>query len=644
MKKFRLHILIFIISLTIPMSYLIIRTYKSLEQEEAATLRFFSETIFNDMEEELSSLIIKEELRSVDEYNLPAFPEGTENDDDRDRVGITGPLPSYIIGYFQNNPDGTYQSPISLNSDIRENSIQAEIDRVNTIFNNKKRTAPETFKPHVSIFGSIRDKNLDESISEPLKQKKTIASKYLDISKSSKKKTYLGKKKTRVEEISVDQALNVAQNSKVQSIPKKESRISEEETGRDATQLSFGFSESAPATNRQNDPKKEQITDTQKLQVEIDPLQSIFIDDEKIFIFRRIVLDNNIYRQGFIIQIESFFKHLSDNFFMNHPISKYTRLVISARDADKSVMKIQSGSDVSKPLFEIMRTFPRPFSFITISLESEKIPTSTGRKTINIMIFMIFTITLVGFFTIYKSIESMINMSERRSNFVSSVTHELKTPLTNIRMYIEMLEYGIAKNKERKKEYFRILNSESGRLSRLINNVLEFSKLEKKQRTFNLKTGFLVGVLEKLKDVLNEKMKQEGFQMIIQHKTESQFMYDREAMLQILINLVENSIKFGISSSDKVILITIRDTHNHVRIDVSDKGQGIPVKSLSKIFDDFYRAENSLTRTTGGTGIGLSLVKKYTEGMGGRVMAANNQDAGCTISLFFPVITNMKME
>ena len=105
-------------------------------------------------------------------------------------------------------------------------------------------------------------------------------------------------------------------------------------------------------------------------------------------------------------------------------------------------------------------------------------------------------------------------------------------------------------------------------------------------------------------------------------------------LIQILINLIENSIKFGRHSAVKQIRILVTVDGENVRIAVSDTGPGIPRHSLAKVFDDFYRVDNELTRRTGGTGIGLALVKKFITAMGGRVQAANNDGPGCTITLF----------
>jgi len=261
---------------------------------------------------------------------------------------------------------------------------------------------------------------------------------------------------------------------------------------------------------------------------------------------------------------------------------------------------------------------------------------SAGRHTLTIMLVVLAAVVLMGLFAIYQSVRAIVDLSERRSQFVSSVTHELKTPLTNIRMYIEMLEQGIAQNPEREQEYFRILDSEGARLSRLINNVLELAKLEKKQRHIDLQTGTFDDVIEEVQAVMAEKIKQEGFTLTVEAGQSRPFKYDREVMIQVLINLIENSMKFGRGAPRREIDIRTRSQEERVNIMVSDTGPGIPRQALKKIFDDFYRVENSLTRTTRGTGIGLALVKKFVHLMGGTVSAANNDGPGCTITISLP--------
>jgi signal transduction histidine kinase len=252
------------------------------------------------------------------------------------------------------------------------------------------------------------------------------------------------------------------------------------------------------------------------------------------------------------------------------------------------------------------------------------------------MMGVLAAVFLLGLGAIYRTAHAAVDLSERRNRFVSSVTHELKTPLTSIRMYIEMLEQGIAKDPAREQAYLRIVGSESARLSRLINNVLELSRLEKKQRRFDMRRGRFQDVLDEVQAVMGEKLRQEGFALTLGPSKETAFVYDREVMVQILINLIENSIKFGRRSEPKQIRIAVEEGVDHVAVAVSDTGPGIPRHALKKIFDDFYRVEDPLTRSTGGTGIGLALVRKFMQAMGGTVAAANNAGPGCTITLRLP--------
>jgi signal transduction histidine kinase len=204
-------------------------------------------------------------------------------------------------------------------------------------------------------------------------------------------------------------------------------------------------------------------------------------------------------------------------------------------------------------------------------------------------------------------------------------------------MYIEMLDQGIAATPEREQEYVGILASESARLSGLINNVLELSRLEKQTRRLELKTGDLSDVLAELQSIMTENLAREGFLLKVVADGLPAFAYDREVLVQVLINLMENSIKFGRHLPQRQITISAGAADGWVTLTVSDTGPGIPRQALKHVFDDFYRVDNGLARTTGGTGIGLALVKKFILAMGGKVGATNNDGPGCTIRISLPL-------
>ena len=641
MKRLKVFIFIFCIALSVPLAYLVLQTYRGLAQEEKRTLRYFAETLFDEMEKELAAIVLQEEGRAIDEYNYQSIPSGLVPGAIDAAPSPLSKLPEkdYILGYFQNNPDGSFQTPLT---DSKENvpqdrsNLVSQLEEINKIFNTKRFSATVATKaPAAKV--PVRQKE---------KQEIGFADKYLDLSKSQQPKAYLGRKEKRVEEITIAQARRIAPQEK-NEIAKDRREWSESESGRRSSlyvkdRVSEGFMDQKYRGDLSSDYAEEsdrlatQPFEAKKYQVEVAPLQSIFIDSDKVFIFRRIMINNQIYRQGFILQSRTFLQHLANMHFVRQPLARYTNLSLKVRNQGIETEIVNVGAATERINFMLNRTFPSPFAFLSASLVCDQIPRSASRGTLNVIIGLLAVVVLMGLFAIYKSARTVVDLSERRSNFVSSVTHELKTPLTNIRMYIEMLEQGIAQDKDREQEYFHILGSESERLSRLINNVLELSNLEKKQRHIHMQEGTFEDVVQEVQNVMQEKLRQEGFLFTVNMADVKSFKYDREVMILILINLLENSMKFGQAADTKQIELKVHHAADRINISVSDTGPGIPRHALKKVFDDFYRVEGSLTRKTGGTGIGLALVKKFVDLMGGTVLAENNMGPGCTITISLP--------
>jgi len=621
-------ILIFCLAVSIPLGYLVVRTYGSLKQEEVAQLRYFAETLFDKMEEELGALVRKEEGRDISQYKHNYMPADQVPGYEGLARSPLSQLPEkpYVLGYLQNNPDGSFETPLIESQDaVPEDraNVVTKLSDANEIFNLKRTSVPESFEvaqPQV--------------LAEAEKEERTsFADKYLDLSRSQRQKDYLGQEKKRVEQVPARKALSLGQQ--VESKLAKKSQVEGwSERDEEASLEGASRSEVRFRDDRAAAPAEEPADE---LQVEVDPMQSVFVNDHQIFVFRRIVINNQIYRQGLVIETDKLLDHLARAYFAQQPMARFTALRLKVLDQGREVRVVQAGKPSQKPRFSVNRSFPRPFSFLRANLTSDEVPKSAGRRTLNIMIAALAGIMLLGLFAIYQSARAIVDLSERRSNFVSSVTHEVKTPLTNIRMYIEMLEQGIARDRDREQDYFRIVGSESERLSRLINNVLEFSKLEKKQRHFDLQEGSFSDVIQDVQDIMQEKLRQEGFTLTADTEQAPPFGYDREVMIQILTNLIENSVKFGKGSPRREITIRAWPKGSWMNISVSDTGPGIPRHALKKIFDDFYRVEGDLTRTTSGTGIGLALVKRFVTAMGGSIEAKNNEGPGCTITISVPV-------
>jgi signal transduction histidine kinase len=647
MKRLKILILIFCAALSIPLGYFVWQTYRGLLQEEVATLRFFANTLLDEIEQTLEALVEREEARVIDEYNFLMSVPGSDREENDARRSPLSRLPaeSYILGYFQNNPDGSFQTPLASTdqpADADHIGAVIQLERANRKFNRIRTAVTDTIAPAAQR----------EALSPEQKTGEVFAEKYLDLTRSKEPKAALGQKEKRFEKITVAQAKNVARQEADQSAGSMESQTlsaSKQRYRRLPSERSSmaerGFAGKF-ADKKQPDSAASELDavgramaaprEAESFQVEVAPLQSVLIGNDQIFIFRRIMINQKIYRQGFILRVGAFLNHLAQNYFNNQPMANFTNLRLQVMDQGRQIQLAEAGVSIKDSTFVLQRVFPSPFAFLSATLSCDEIPRSAGRQTLMMMMGVLAAIFLIGLFAIYKSAQTLVDLSERRSQFVSSVTHELKTPLTNIRMYIEMLAQGIARDTEREQEYYQIVDSEGSRLTRLINNVLDLAKLEKKQRSLDLRPGTFEEVVAEVQTVMQAKLKQEGYTLKFFQDARHPFNYDREAMIQVLINLIENSIKFGQSAARKEITIRTYADGQWVKIAVSDFGPGIPRRSLKKIFDDFYRADNSLTQTTRGTGIGLALVKKFILLMGGRVSAENNTGVGCTIIISLP--------
>ncbi len=634
MKHLQMVIAVFALTLAVLLSLVVWRTYSGVAQEEGARLGYFAQAIIDTMESELTEMVIREENRAVDAYNYTFSPPGSTAGSQIRSPLSRPPQENYILGHLQNNPDGSFQTPLA--PDPRhpppplDDRVQ-QLERINRIFNRKKTTGvvrrPPPAKPRDTIAA-------DEEKTVP-----GYADRFVTPEASRRQRTYLGRKTQRREKITAGQAQNLARREGPAGMAlKAEHRptgAAAEATGEEA---SPGTPAPRPRAEQGDRPAEAETAAIVggRFQVEVAPLQSVFIDDDRVFMFRRILIDERIYRQGIVLRTAGLLQHLAAAHFESQPMAAFARLQLRAADEGYPGQEVQRGAPVGQARFRLQHTFPAPFDFLHATIASEVVPSSASRRVLNAMLALLATVFLVGFGAIFYSARTLIDLAERRARFVSSVTHELKTPLTNIRMYIEMLEQGVARDTDREQDYFEILNAESARLARLIKNVLELSRLEKNQRPFTLTTGTFEDVLQTLQSVMAAKLDREGFDLTVAAADLPAFAYDREAMLQVLINLVENSVKFGRHADTRRIRVEATATADEVVITVADTGPGIPRKALKKIFDDFYRVEDALTRSTGGTGIGLALVRKFIAAMGGRVTAANNKGPGCTITLRLP--------
>jgi signal transduction histidine kinase len=251
---------------------------------------------------------------------------------------------------------------------------------------------------------------------------------------------------------------------------------------------------------------------------------------------------------------------------------------------------------------------------------------------------LVFALLICGIFLTFRAIRREIKLTQAKSAFVANVSHELKTPLSLIRLFAETLELGRIKSPEKAQEYYRIINNESRRLTQLINNILDFSKIEAGRRDYQFAATDIAEVIAEVIKSYEYQIIGAGFEL----KTEIEpslpaVSIDRDAIAQALLNLLNNAVKY--SPETKRIAIKAFALEDKVIIEVCDQGIGIARSEQKKIFEKFYRVSNGLVHDTKGSGLGLAIVKHIVEAHGGEITVESVIGKGSRFIIAFPVTT-----
>ena len=237
---------------------------------------------------------------------------------------------------------------------------------------------------------------------------------------------------------------------------------------------------------------------------------------------------------------------------------------------------------------------------------------------------------------VYREQTRESRLALQRVNFVNQVSHELKTPLTNVRMYTEMLENQLDDEQVKQKRYLNIINNESKRLTRLIDNVLSFSKLERDGLDLNLQMATVQECINNTLEAFAPAFAQRGIDPKLTSHCDTNVLLDPHCTEQILNNLFSNAEKYAADSG--VLQIECWQEGDYSFIRIHDNGPGIDEYSSRSIFEQFYRASNKLTDGISGTGIGLSIARELARKHGGDlILESTTQGASFLLSLYTPV-------
>jgi signal transduction histidine kinase len=241
-----------------------------------------------------------------------------------------------------------------------------------------------------------------------------------------------------------------------------------------------------------------------------------------------------------------------------------------------------------------------------------------------------------GIILTYRSVARELALAKLKSDFVSNVSHELRTPLALIRLYAETLELGRISNSKKQQDYYEIIRKESERLTSLINNILDFSRIESGKKEYTFRETNVADLVRSTLDSYRFEIEQNGFQF--EQKIDNDLpplWVDREAIARSLLNLVNNAVKY--SSNEKYLGIRLYRHNSGVNLEVIDRGIGIPAKEHLKIFEKFYRVGDPLVHNTKGSGLGLSLVRHIVQAHGGEVAVESTPGKGSKFIITLPL-------
>lgn len=265
---------------------------------------------------------------------------------------------------------------------------------------------------------------------------------------------------------------------------------------------------------------------------------------------------------------------------------------------------------------------------------------STLRLALALIVAVLMAAILLGGWLMAADVRRQMRLAQQKTDFVSNVSHELKTPLTSIRMFADMLAEGRVNDRDRQRNYLQIISAESARLTRLINNVLDFARMERGAPVGERRPCDLVDIVQEVVNTCRPHLEAVSIPLSLEiDAQELPLTADRDALAQIMLNLISNAEKYG----GKEILVRVRVEKNgasdagFARVDVLDRGPGIPAKKQETIFQPFQRLDDSLASGITGSGLGLTLARRMARAHGGDVTYSPRPGGGSCFTLTVPL-------
>jgi len=380
-----------------------------------------------------------------------------------------------------------------------------------------------------------------------------------------------------------------------------------------------------------------QQSQSETVQIQIEPFvplvvpegdieQSIF--GGQVFLLRHVQIENKHLLQGFQLNEKKLIEEVKES--AERAVSTRERMSFELPQ-----IKNRQAKEATTKIREVAYTAILDFGFGDLVLNLIETDPAWISKRINWLrnwYFVIITVVLLAVMlslaSLWRNARAQLKLAQKKDDFISAVSHELRTPLTSIRMYSEMLEKDWVKTEDKRSEYYRSMRQESERLSRLIENVLDFSRIQRGRKKYTFSVGDINKCISEVVEMMRPYAAQNGFSINKEFGQLRQTAFDKDAVTQIVVNLLDNAVKYARSAKDKTITVRTKSDNQFILIEVEDHGPGVPHLQRKKIFEEFYRVGAETTRETTGTGLGLALVKKYAQAHNGFVEIITTKPSG----------------
>lgn len=706
-RRLRLLVGASLLCLSLPLGLLLSRVYHQLAREVFYQYRAAAEEMTQQFNQRLADILHTEEQRPFDEYS---FLKVATNPLRRGPGVVTSPLSEVppqsavpgVLGYFQINPDGSFHAPVlpeldaaALSANVQRfgfgesefakrlalrNRLEALLLAGTPVTERRRRQKnggqPAPVPPFAASSSASQDMfeskktvgNAQNAPAEPGTESDASATRALSDtvntpapaaanSTAAAPPTRLSKAKVppyrerRKEQVTLPEQSTVSQVQEaldsLSAVPQEPPRAN----GRRDEGRSRGGVE-------QEASKRPRAVSILTFEGELDPFQFMSLSTSHLVLFRKAWRDNLRYIQGFVVEKDDFLQHVIATPLSGTTLAQLAVVTVSsqaqvlfrwppeasAASAASEFPPPAPAAHLRQPLYR--GTLDAPLDTVEVLFSIGALPRSPGAMVVDALALTLVVVFLAGHYGLYRLGLQQIALATQRSDFVAAVSHELKTPLTAIRMYGEMLRAGWVQDDTRRQTYYDFIFFESERLSRLITNVLQLARLTNHDDPLPLTAYTVHQLLDVVRSKISTQAEAAGFALHFlidegaEELAEASILADEDAFVQICINLVDNALKFSANATCKRIDVGVRRVPRqprHVALFVRDYGPGVARDQVRQIFQLFYRGENALTRQTKGTGIGLALVKALATKMHAQVHL-HNHTPGAEFQLIFPTL------